>query len=298
MSNLQHLRGSIPPVVTPFLNGGIDEETYARLIEFHVAGGSHGVLVNGTTSEPSSLSVEERNRLVDIAVRAARQRIPVVAATGSQSLAETVALTEHAVRAGVDALLIVTPYYIRPPQRGLVEYFIEVTKRHQTPWMVYHIPGRTAVNVTIETLTSLRERSKTFVGMKHAVADLGLVTECRIQLGEDFRIFVGLEELSFPMMALGACGLMNAVGNIAPKPLAELCEAVWANDLDSARKIHDRLFELNKAVFFDTNPMPMKYMMKRLGLLADNEHRLPLAPVTPDVATRLDGVLKRSGLVS
>jgi 4-hydroxy-tetrahydrodipicolinate synthase len=292
------LRGSFPPLVTPFRRGAIDEENFARLVEFQVAEGSHGVVVNGTTAEPSTLSVEERNRLVDVAVRAARGRIPVIAATGSQSLAETKALTAHAVRAGVDALLIVTPYYIRPPQHALIEYFLAVARDHDTPWMVYHIPGRTAVSVTIDTLAKLKERSPTFIGMKHAVNDLGLVSECLIKFGPDFRIFVGLEELSFPMMAIGACGLMNAVGNIMPRALAEMCDAVWRNDLAGSRSIHERLFELNRCVFFDTNPIPMKYLMKRLGLLADNEHRLPMAPATPDVARRLDEVLQRSGLLS
>jgi 4-hydroxy-tetrahydrodipicolinate synthase len=291
------LRGSFPPLVTPFRQGAVDETAVARLVEFQVAEGSHGVLVNGTTAAPSTLTVAERNRVVDIAVRAARGRIPVVAATGSQSLAETMALTEHAVHAGVDALLIVTPYYIRPPQRGLIEYFLEVTSPHSIPWMVYHIPGRTAVSVTIETLTTLKERSPTFVGMKHAVNDLALVSECLIRFGHEFHVFVGLEELSFPMMALGACGLMNAVGNLAPRPLVDLCAAVWASDLARAQAIHEQLFELNRAVFFDTNPIPIKYLMKRAGLLQDDEHRLPLGPPTPDVASRLDAVFERAGLV-
>ncbi len=291
------LKGSFPPLVTPIHQGKIDEQTFAKLIEFQIAGGSHGILVNGTTAEPSTLSVEERNRLVEVAVEAAASRLPVVAATGSQSLADTKALTAHAVAAGVDALLIVTPYYIRPPQRGLIDYFLEATGDHDTPWMIYHIPGRTAVGVTIETLATLRERSPTFVGMKHASTDIGFVTECMTRFGPDFRIFVGLEELSFPMMALGACGLMNAVGNIAPRVLSELCTAIWNNDLAGARKIHDSLFELNRSVFFDTNPIPMKHMMKRLGILPANEHRLPLAPPTADVAARLDAVLDRAGLV-
>jgi 4-hydroxy-tetrahydrodipicolinate synthase len=291
------LRGSFPPLVTPFRRGAIDEDNFARLVEFQATEGSDGVVVNGTTAEPSTLSVEERNRLVDVAVRAARGRIPIIAATGSQSLAETKALTAHAVHAGVDALLIVTPYYIRPPQHAVIEYFLDIARDHETPWMVYHIPGRTAVSVTIDTLAKLKERSRTFVGMKHAANDLGLVSECLIKLGPEFRIFVGLEELSFPMMAIGACGLMNAVGNIIPRALADMCDAVWRNDLAASREIHERLFELNRCVFFDTNPIPMKYLMKRLGLLADNEHRLPMAPATPEVARRLDEVLQRSGLL-
>jgi len=296
--DISRLKGSIPPLITPFSGGRVDYDAYAAMVEFQIREGSHGILVNGTTSEPASLTVEERNRLVDVAIETATGRVPVVAATGSQSLAETEVLTDHAVRAGADALLIVTPYYSKPPQRGLVAYYLELAARHDRPWMVYHIPGRAAVSVTLDTFRELKDRSSTFVGMKHAANDLAFVTECLSQFGDDFRIFVGLEELSFPMMAIGACGLMNAVGNLRPRILSQLCEAVWNSDIPAARALHDRLLEINKAVFFDTNPIPIKYMMKRLGLIPENEHRLPMAPATPELEERLDGVLARAGLLT
>jgi 4-hydroxy-tetrahydrodipicolinate synthase len=297
MPDLERLKGSIPPVVTPFRNGSVDFDAYAGLIDFQVTEGSHGVLVNGTTAEPSTLTVEERNRLVDIAVESTNGRVPVVAATGSQSLAETEILTRHAVGAGVDALLIVTPYYIRPPQRGLIDYYLSLASQHEIPWMIYHIPGRTAVSVTLDTMCKLREKSAHFVGMKHAVNDLGFVTECFAALGNDFKIFVGLEELSFPMMTIGACGLMNAVGNLRPEVLSRMCEAVWQSDLRSGRELHQRLLEINQAVFYDTNPIPIKYMMKKLGIMPTNEHRLPMMPATPELEKKLDGVLERAGLL-
>jgi 4-hydroxy-tetrahydrodipicolinate synthase len=294
---LGRLKGSIPPLVTPIRDGAVDYDTYAELVEFQIKDGSHGILVNGTTAEPSTLTIDERNRLVDIAVDVTSKRVPVVAATGSQSLLETRQLTEHAARAGADSLLIVTPYYIRPPQRGLIAYYLEIASISQLPWMVYHIPGRAAVSVTLDTLKELRERSPHFVGMKHAVNDLAFASECIAALGADFHIFVGLEELSFPMMAVGACGLMNAVGNLRPHVLSDLCEAVWTNDLSRARALHQALLEINQAVFFDTNPIPIKYMMRRLGLLPANEHRLPNVPATPELEKRLDNVLRRAGLL-
>jgi 4-hydroxy-tetrahydrodipicolinate synthase len=162
--------------------------------------------------------------------------------------------------------------------------------------MIYHIPGRTAVSVTLDTLKACKEKSARFVGIKHAVNDLGFASECLHELGADFKVFVGLEELSFPMMAVGACGLMNAVGNLRPRVLAQMCEAVFANDLAAGRRLHDQLLEINKAVFFDTNPIPIKYMMKKLGLLDENEHRLPMVSATAELAARLDGVLERAGL--
>jgi 4-hydroxy-tetrahydrodipicolinate synthase len=291
------LVGSIPPVVTPFRHGEVDFDKYASLIEFQIDNGTHGILVNGTTSEPSTLTVDERNRLVETAVKTARGRVPVVAATGSQSHAETVALTEFAAQAGADALLIVTPYYIRPPQRGLVEYYADLGKRSDLPMMIYHIPGRAAVNVELGTLKQIAERVPTLVGMKHAVNDLGFVTQMLVAMGPQFRVFVGLEEFSFPMMAVGACGLMNAVANIAPRKVADLANATAAGDMARARQLHYELFELNQAVFFDTNPIPMKYMMKRLGLLSTNEHRLPMLPATPELEKRLDEVLQKAGLL-
>jgi len=289
------LTGSYPPLVTPFKNGAVDYETYARLVERQVAEGSHGIVVNGTTAEPSTLSVDERNRLVETAVRAAAGRIPVVAATGSQSHADTVAMTAAAEKAGADALLVVTPYFVRPPQRGLVEYYLDIGQRTGLPLLIYHIPGRTAVNMTVDSIAAVAEKLPTLVGMKHAVNDLTLVTEVLARLGSEFRVFVGLEDLSFPMMALGAQGVMNAVGNLMPKEVALLCEHVLAGRLSAARAAHFTLFELNQAVFFDTNPIPMKYMMKRLGILPNEEHRLPMVPATPELAQRLDQVLDRAG---
>ena len=292
----QALKGSIPPVITPFSDNEIDLASYKKLIEFHIEEGSHGILVNGTSAEPSTLTVKERNQLVDVAIVTANKSVPIVAATGSQSLLETKALTDHAVAAGADALLIVTPYYIKPPQRGIIEYYIEVTKDVDIPWMIYHIPGRAAVSITLETIKELKERSPNFAGMKHAVNDLGFVSRC-LATFPDFKIFVGLEELSFPELAIGAVGLMNAVGNLRPHILADMCQAVWDNDLEKGKALHHQLFELNESVFYDTNPIPIKYMMKRMGLLLSNEHRLPMSPATPELEKQLDGVLERAGLL-
>jgi 4-hydroxy-tetrahydrodipicolinate synthase len=297
MTGIERLKGSITPIVTPFKDGEVDYDTYAKLVDWQITNGGHGVLVNGTTSEPSTLTVAERNRLVDVAMEAADGRVPMVAATGSQSYAETIALTDHADKAGVDALLIVTPYYIRPPQRGLVTYYADLGGRTQLPMMIYHIPGRAGVTTDLTTVKAIRERVPHLVGMKHAANDMGFVTQMLDSFGADWRVFVGLEELSFPMLAVGACGLMNAVGNLAPRKVADLYEAVEKGDMAAGRKLHFDLFELNQSVFFDTNPIPIKYMMKRMGLIANNEHRLPMVPATRELEERLDRVLSRAGLI-
>jgi len=292
---LDAIKGSAPPLITPFKEGEVDLDAYAGLVEFHLER-SHCILVNGTTSEPAMLTVDERNATCDRAMEVTDGKAPVIVATGSQNIMETKALTDHEVAAGADAVLIVTPYYSRPPQRGLVEYYLEVTKGFDTPWMIYHIPGRAAVSVTLDTVKELNDRSPNFIGMKHAVNDLGFVSEC-LDAVPEYKVFVGLEELSYPMMAVGAVGLMNAVGNLCPELLSEMCEAVWAGDMAKGQELHQSLLELNQSVFFDTNPIPLKYMMKRMGLIPKNEHRLPMAPATPELEKRLDGVLERAGLI-
>ena len=287
--------GSIPPMVTPFKEGNVDYDSFENIVERAISAGSHGILVNGTTAEPTSLSIEERNQLVTIAVRVANGRVPVIAATGSQSLKDTLTLSEAATLAGADALLVVTPYFSRPPQRGLVEYYATVGASSPLPLMLYHIPGRAAVDVSIDTLLRIRDATPNFIGMKHASTDLSFVSTVLARWPE-FKIFVGLESLSLPMMAIGAVGLMNAVGNLFPDRVAALANAVLEGNLELARHIHDALFEANEAVFWDINPIPVKYMMMRMGLIAAAEHRLPMVPAEPALAARLDVLLQCLGL--
>lgn len=291
------LKGSYPPIVTPFKDGEVDYETYAKLCERQVTEGSHGIVVNGTTGEPSTLTVEERMKLLETAARTVRKRLPIVAATGSQNQIDSIRLTEAAADQGADAVLIVTPYFVRPPQRGLIEYYADLGKRTNLPVMIYHIPGRAAVNVTVDTVAAIADRVPRLVGLKHAFNDLNFVTQLLARLGFEFRVHVGLEDLSFPMLAVGASGLMNAAGNIVPKKIAELYELTAAGKLAEARALHYELAELNDAIFYDTNPIPMKYMMKRLGILPNEDHRLPMVPSTPELQKRLDGVLARAGLL-
>ncbi len=291
------LVGSYTPVVTPFSDGEVDLATYEALVERQASEGSQGIVVTGTSGEPSVLTQRERLELVRSATGAAAGRIPVVAATGTDSYAETLELSLGAVRAGADAVLIVTPFYIRPPQRGLEEYFVRLAAQIDRPVLIYHIPGRAAVALEASTIEAIALRADNLVGMKHASADLGLVADVHGRLGPDFRVFVGLEELSLPMLAIGAQGLINAVGNLVPGRVAALWQAVDDSDLVSARKINAELWELNKSVFFDTNPIPIKYMLRKMGVIPNNEHRLPMVSATPELESRLDGVLERAGLL-
>ena len=294
----KQLKGSFPPLVTPFKeDGAVDYDTYAKLVEFQVKGGTHGIVVTGTTGEPSILTTDERIELVKVAVSAAKKRIEVVAATGAQNHADTIRMSEAAEKAGADALLIVTPYFIRPPARGLEAYYLDLCKRTDLPVMIYHIPGRAAVTMTADSIARIADGANNLVGVKHAATDLALVSELIMKLGADFRIHVGLEELSFPMVCLGAHGLMNAAGNLLPGKIAELYETTASGDLARGRALHYELYEINAAIFYDINPIPMKYMMKRLGIIPNELHRLPMMPSTPELQKRLDGVLSRAGLI-
>ena len=296
--NPSFLRGSFPPLVTPFRGGGkVDYDQFARLVERQIEQGSTGVVVTGTTGEPSSLTLEERTQLLKVALDVSAGRIQVIAATGSQSFAETAQLTTQAEAAGADAALVVTPYYIKPSQRGLVDYFVALAQQTQLPLMIYHIPGRAAVSIKAQTVIRIAEQVPHLVGLKHADQNLELLTELLLALGPEFRIFCGVEALSFPMLVLGGSGLMNAVGNLAPAVVAELYTAVQRGDMKRALEIHTEIFELNQSIFIDTNPVPLKYMMSRLGQLDSPELRLPLVPLEKHHERTLDAVLARAGLL-
>jgi 4-hydroxy-tetrahydrodipicolinate synthase len=272
----------------------VDYRAFERLVRRQVEAGSSGIVVAGTTGEPTMLTVDERRELLRAAARVANGKLTVVAATGSHSYADAATLTENAAADGAQAVLIVTPYFVKPPERALITYFCDLAKRTPLPMLIYHIPGRAGVTLSPAAVEQIARQASNLVGLKHASSDLSYLTELLIRLGRDFRVFVGQEDLSFPMLAIGAAGLMSAVGNIFPEKLKALCDAMEGQDFARARAIHFELFEINQAVFFDTNPIPMKYMMKRLGLLDEEEHRLPLVPATAELRSRLDAVLSRA----
>jgi 4-hydroxy-tetrahydrodipicolinate synthase len=287
----EELRGSYPPLVTPFSEGHVDFGTYEKLVNFHIQSGSHGIVVAGTSGEPALLTMAERKELAATAVSAAGGRLPVMVATGAPSLAETVELTRHAEDIDAAAVLVVTPAFTRPPQRGLVDFYEVVCRNTSKPVLLYHIPVRSAVSVTVDSVEAIAERCDNFVGAKHASTDLGWVTDVLLRLGPQFRIFVGLEEITLPMLAVGAAGMVNAVANVFPAAIVALYQAVQDEKLTEARRLHQLLWQLNRSVFFDTNPIPVKYMMRQRGLIPTNEERLPMAPATPEVERLCDAVL-------
>lgn len=291
----ESLRGCFTPLVTPFRDGEVDHEVFRQSVLRQIDGGAPGVVVTGTSGEPTSLSSAERLSLYRDAVEVADGRIEVVAATGSANQADTFELTEAAEEAGVDAVLVLVPAFVKPSQEGLARHFEAVAKRTSLPLMIYNIPGRAASGVTPETVVRVARECPNLVGVKHASTALDPITQMLAEIGEDFRIFCGLESLSYPMLALGGAGLMNAVGNLVPARLVALCEAVAGDEHAKALGIHRELFEVNRAIFFDTNPVPLKRMLSHLGL-GSEEVRPPLAPLDDATRERVDAVAR--GLVT
>jgi 4-hydroxy-tetrahydrodipicolinate synthase len=279
------LRGSLVPLVTPFSEGAIDNVAFERSVE-RVGLASDGVVVTGTSGEPTSLSSRERADLYRRAVTVAAGRFPVVAATGSPNQAETIELTRAAEEAGANAVMVVCPAFVKPSQEGLRRHLVTVAAATDLPFLIYNIPGRSGVGVTIETVVRVAEEATNLVGLKHASPDLDLVTDGLLRLGEDFRFFCGVESLSYPFLAVGGAGLMNAVGNLLPEQVSDLCRAVAEDDHSRARALHRSLFRVNQAVFFDTNPGPLKAMLAATGLGSD-EVRPPLAPLSEETRSRV-----------
>lgn len=282
----RRLGGSIVPLVTPFNKGAVDYGAFESSVERQIAAGSDGVVVTGTTGEPTSLSFDERAELYRRAIDVADGRLAVVTATGSSNHDETLRLTRSADRAGADAVLIVCPAFIRPSQDGLVAHLTAAASVTERPVLVYNIPGRTGVGVTTSTVERIVAGAPNVVGLKHASNELDLVTELLLRLGEDFRLFCGLESYSYPFLALGGSGLMSAVGNLAPELVKALCRYVDDGDHSSALALHRHLFPVNQAIFYETNPGPLKVMLASCGY-GSEELRLPLAPVGTSTRERV-----------
>jgi 4-hydroxy-tetrahydrodipicolinate synthase len=297
ISNLDALKGSFVPLVVPFNERNVDYDSYAKICEWQIAKGTHGLLVNATSGEPTTLTLEERAKLVEVAVEVSGGRRPVCAGTASQSHAETVTLIERYQKLAVESVFVVTPYYSKPPQRALVDFFADIARRTDRPLLIYHIPGRAAVRLAADTIVAIKERAENFVGLKNTDDDISLVVEVLNRIGEDFRIFCGTEMMSLPMLSVGGCGTMISVSNVAPDKVARLCELYSGGDAEGARRLNDELSELFAAIDWDTSPIATKYMLKRIGVIGRNEHRLPMTTSTPDLERRLDAALERAGLI-
>jgi 4-hydroxy-tetrahydrodipicolinate synthase len=294
--NLHRLRGSIVPLVTPFRDGSLDERSLAGLIEWQIASGSHGISVTGTTGEPNALTLEERKRVIRLAIEVAAGRVPVVPGTGSENHEQTLQLSRFAAEAGADAVLVVVPYYIRPTQEGLYRHFRQVAQQVELPVILYNIPGRAAVNLEIDTVRRLRDDCPNVMGIKEANPDFGHITRLLGALGRDFLVYSGIELLCFPVLAIGGAGCVSATGNVLPARVAELYNLTAAGRWSEAQDLHYELMPLNEALFYETNPVPTKTALGWMGKI-DPQVRLPLAPMSEANAARLRNVMAGYGLL-
>ncbi len=287
--------GSIVALVTPFRDGEVDYEALGRLIEFHIENGTDAILVCGTTGESPTLTFEEHEKVIEYAVKKASGRIKVIAGTGGNATHEAVHLTAHAKEVGADAALVVVPYYNKPTQRGLYEHFKAVAEEVDIPIILYNIPSRTCTEISVDTLYRLAKECENIVGSKESTPNMDRISEIVKRLGESFSVLSGDDSLTLPMMSLGAKGVISVANNILPKEVKELTSLALRGDFKGAREIHYRLHDLFKALFLETNPIPVKTALWMLGM-CEREFRLPLTPMTPENEQKLRETLKRYGL--
>ncbi len=283
------IKGSIVAIVTPFKNGKIDEKALRRLIEFQIKNGTDGIVPCGTTGESATLSYEEHERVVELTVEAVNKRVPVIAGTGSNSTKEAIELTKHAEKAGADAALLITPYYNKPTQEGLFQHFKAVSEEVSIPLIVYNVPSRTGVNMLPETVARLSEL-KNIAGIKEATGDLKQVSQVIKLCRDDFVVLSGDDFVTLPMLAVGAKGVISVTSNIIPSDVAQMIDAFFAGDYKKAVELHFKMWDINVAMFLETNPIPVKTALALMGMITP-EMRLPLAPMAEANLKKLKNAL-------
>ena len=289
-------QGSLVAMVTPFRDGQVDEGKLRELVEFHVANGTDGLVPCGTTGESPTLSHAEHKRVVEIVIEQARGRIPVVAGTGSNSTAEAIEMTQHAARVGAAGALVVTPYYNKPTQQGLYEHYRAIAQAApDLPLIIYNIQGRTAVNMETETLARLAQIPN-IVGVKEASGSLDQMTAVILACGPEFTVLSGDDNLTLPLMSVGGRGVISVVGDFLARAVAAVTPGALEGDWRRARALHLKLYPVCKAMFIETNPIPVKEAMAMLGMIRA-EWRLPMCAMTPANREKLRQALVQSGVL-
>jgi 4-hydroxy-tetrahydrodipicolinate synthase len=289
------VHGSIPALITPFRNGIVDEPAFQALVERQIAAGSHGLVPCGTTGESVTLSLEEHVRVVELCVEAAAKRAPVIAGAGSNNTAHAIELAKRAKRAGADAVLVVSPYYNKPSQEGLVAHFKAINDAVDIPIYVYNVPGRTVTDISVETVGWLAQL-KNVAGIKDATSDLSRVARHRALAGEKFIQLSGEDGSALGFNAHGGRGCISVTANVAPELCAKMQEATLRSDFETARAIDDKLAPLHKALFCEPSPAPAKYACSLLGLCSD-EVRLPLLTCTDAAKAQIRSAMTHAGLI-
>ncbi len=288
-------KGSIVAIVTPFSNGRVDYEKLRELVEFQIEGGTDAIVPCGTTGESSTLDYDEHLQVIKTVVAQVNRRVPVIAGTGSNSTAEAIELSQKAKEAGVDGVLLVTPYYNKPSQEGLFRHYMAVADGVAIPQILYNVPGRTGVNLLPETVARLSGH-RNIVAIKEATGSLQQASEILALCGDKIDVFSGDDFITFPMMACGAKGVISVLANIMPKAVGDLTDAFFAGDLATARRIHLETLKIGNAMFMESNPVPVKSALGLMGRCSD-EVRLPLAPLSDANRAKLAVIMKEYGLI-
>jgi 4-hydroxy-tetrahydrodipicolinate synthase len=289
-------KGSIVALVTPFKNNKIDERKLKDLIEFQIKNGTSGIVPCGTTGESATLTTAEHERVIEITIEKVNKRVPVIAGTGSNSTEEAINLTKHAAASGADASLQVAPYYNRPTQKGLYEHFKAVAGSVDIPIILYNIASRTGVNIEPETIAKLSRDCKNIVGVKEASGNLEQMSRIKALCPGDFDLISGDDGLTLPILSLGGTGIISVVANIAPRDVANMVKEFLKGNIAKAQSLHYKLLPLVKAMFIETNPIPVKTAMGFLGM-CEPDLRLPMTEMLPENAEKLKKALKEYGLL-
>lgn len=293
---MTRFKGSITALVTPFKDGAVDEAAFRGHINWQIENGSHGLVPVGTTGESPTLSHKEHERVVQICVEEVKGRVPVIAGAGSNSTEEAIGFSRHAEQVGADAVLIVTPYYNKPTQEGLYQHFKAINDAIGIPIIIYNIPARSVVDMSVETMARLFEL-KNIVGVKDATANIARVSQQRQAMGPDFIQLSGEDGTALGFMAHGGHGCISVTANVAPGLCAEMQTACLKGDFAAALKIQDRLMPLHESMFIETNPSPVKYAASVLGLM-DDTVRLPMLPVSDATKKKVRAAMVNAGLIN
>ncbi|MDP1731396.1 MAG: 4-hydroxy-tetrahydrodipicolinate synthase [Devosia sp.] len=290
------LRGSITALITPFVNGMLDEKAFSALVDWQIREGTHGLVPVGTTGESPTVTHEEHRRIIEICVEVTNKRVPVVAGAGSNSTAEAVSLARFAEEVGADAILSVVPYYNKPSQEGLFQHFSAVAGATGLPVILYSVPGRTVVDVTVETITRLKEAHDNIIGVKDATANMERASMQRAKLGNDFILLSGEDMTALGFNAHGGTGCISVTSNVAPRLCSQFQNACQQGNYAEALAIQDKLVHLHKNLFIEPNPQGVKYAASKLNLCR-NEFRLPLVPIARSTEQAIDFALDHAGLL-
>jgi 4-hydroxy-tetrahydrodipicolinate synthase len=288
-------KGSFTALITPFRDGKVDEAAYRDLVARQIAAGTHGLVPCGTTGESPTLSHEEHMRVTEICIEVTARKVPVIAGTGSNSTEEAIMLQRHAKKAGADAGLVVTPYYNKPTQAGLIAHYRAIADAVDLPIVIYNIPGRSVIDMTVATMTELAKHPN-IVGVKDATADLARPLRTRLACGEDFCQLSGEDATAVPFLAQGGVGCISVTSNIAPKECADMHNAWMKGDMAEVARLNDLLMPVHDAMFCESSPGPVKYAAEVLGLCS-GELRLPLVPIAAASRKKVEDALKGAGLL-